>query len=435
MTLRTYYGELLLVPYPLELSLLEPCDYACSYCFAILGDRARHFNKSDVQKEKARSREVNSIQETLSLVVNAHKRKTLEARLFNDGYPVLMSNRTDPFGRKNRNASIALIEIFQEINKPIAFQTKGFIQHDKDFERVMAAISPSHWYISISFHSDDLRKRIEPGATPIEYRWELVKELKRRGHVVSIGLNPFVPEWLGEKQGIDLFIQKMVDAQVDACCIQPLHLNHAWIMTDREKDNLHGGDMAWWDKVSGKRRPPDDWREAFGDAHLDCYNAGIPMIGHHFGWKQDLWGSTHALYPKTFPTIADFALHCFNTKQPGDMVTFEEWYEWVISWGVPNDKVYPWGQSIALKSWRTCKKITEHYGWEKFKNNLRWREFLRICWTWQGKLDFFTPAANPAFPLVVDTDNKIVLDNDGVPLLCFQPPNEHPLQYVEYVRI
>lgn len=419
MTLRAYYGELLLVPYPLELSIIEPCDYACSYCFAILGDRARHFSKTDAQKENAKAREANGINSTIKLLSNSWRRKTLDAKLFNASYPVLISNRTDPFGRKNRKPTIALLELFNEMEKPVAFQTKGFIKHDEDFETVMELIKPSHWYISISFNDDNIRKRVEPGSTPIEYRWELAKELKRRGHVVSIGWNPFCPDWFGWRKGGELMIEKMIEAGVDACAIQPLHVNYHWIMTEKEKQLFHGGDMDFWNKVAGKKTPPSEWTELFEDMHNLAYESGINMIGHHYGAPQDTWGSTHALYPRSYPTIADFAWHCHLNKLPGESVTFDEWYDWIKSWGVI-DGQYPLGSAISLKTWRLCRKITNSMGWDKFQTKMNWRSFLETSWLWMDKLSFFTPLSHNAFCLMRDNGN-LVIDSNGLPVLAYAP--------------
>ena len=429
MSLRSYLGELFLVPYPLELSLIEPCDIGCVYCFANLGDRASEFKTSTKTIDSAKGRAKNGLKDILNAFINSDKRTSLEARLFNDRYPVLMSNRTDPFGRKNRLAAIAVLELFKEMGVPTAFQTKGFVKHEQDFDRVMGLIEPSHWYISITFLEDNDRvKEVEPGSMPIAYRWELVKELKRRGHVVSIGWNPWVPEWFGGLEGGYKFIQKMVDAGVDACAIQPLHLHQHWIMTDQEKQALHGGDMVWWDNIAGKKKPPAHWMPIFYELNKAAYDAGIPQIGHHFGWGHDLWGSTHKLYKKTYPTIADFAWHCKQTKQWGDRVTFREWYNWVMSWDVPQGN-YGLGSGLALKSWRMVPRISEWMGWKNFHTKLSWETFLKISWAWQDKIQSYSPAAMPSFCPVVDKNQNLVLDDENLPILAWAPAPDHPMDY------
>jgi len=111
-----------------------------------LGDRGR-------RDYKGGKKEANGLRDTVQFLSTAHKRRSLEAHLFNHRYPVLMSNRTDPLGRKNRAATISLLQLFPDMEVPVAFQTKVFTQHEQDFERVMALVQHSHRHISLSFMS------------------------------------------------------------------------------------------------------------------------------------------------------------------------------------------------------------------------------------------------------------------------------------------
>ncbi|MGA1024460.1 MAG: hypothetical protein ACO3S8_07250 [Aquiluna sp.] len=425
--LKPYLGELLLVPYPLELSLVEPCDYGCRYCFAILGDRAR-------RNYKGGKKEANGLRDTVQFLSTAHKRRSLEAHLFNHRYPVLMSNRTDPFGRKNRAATISLLELFQDMEVPVAFQTKGFIQHEQDFERVMAMVKPSHWYISISFLNDSDRARVEPGAPPIEYRWELAAELIRRGHVVSIGWNPFVPEWVeldGDPyKGAEVHIQRMIDAGVKVCAIQPLHLHSSNKnqMTERELQDLSNGDMNWLNSFAGKKSIPAHWDALYRHVSLRLYQEGISSILFDSGWEQPTWDATHALYPKTLPTIADFRNHCARTKKIGDPVTFDEWWQWLKAWPLP-DITAGLGHAIRIQSWTLCDKITKQEGWAKWKTNMDYKTLFRIAWQWQDRLGGLTPIGCSAFCYAVDGSGNLVADDNMLPVLAYAPAPDHPLDY------
>ena len=421
--LRPYLGEFLLVPYPLELSIIEPCDYACRYCFAILNDRTR-------ESFKGKSPQANKIKDILTLIKNSRTRSGLDAKLLNWRYPILLSNRTDPFGRKNRFSTLTLLEVFAGLGIPVAFQTKGMIKHDEDFERTMDLVKPSHWYISISFTDDKDRARVEPGAPPLEYRWEFIKELKKRGHVVSVGWNPFVPEWFGGLEGGYKFIEKMVEHGVDAVALQMLHLsatNHDQ-MTEREIQDLSNGDEVWMEMVARRKSRPTAWIPVYRELMKASYDAGLGVIGNWFGWGHPLWESTHALYDRTFPTLADFAWHCKQTKQLGDPITFAEFRDWFSNWPVPTI-VGNTGHAITMASWRLPPKIAASEGKKKFNEKMSYQKMLWYGWRWQDKIPEFSPAGMPCFCPLVDREENLILCDDNLPVLAWAPAETHPLDY------
>ena len=127
----------------------------------------------------------------MRLLSDYQNRNTLEATLLKQCYPVLLSNRVDPFANSNWFQSLPVIEAMTDLGIPIAFQTKG----GKGIDDVLDMVSPSAWYVSIAMLDDSIRQRIEPGAPTIESRFELLEKLVDRGHVPTVGLNPWVPEW------------------------------------------------------------------------------------------------------------------------------------------------------------------------------------------------------------------------------------------------
>jgi DNA repair photolyase len=419
-----YFGEFLLVPWALELSLIEPCDYACRFCFAILGDRGRkHYGRST-------GNHASGVKQALSLLQNAHKRKTLEAFFINNKYPILMSNRTDPFGRKNRVQSLAFIEITQEMGIPLAFQTKGLIKHDLDFDRIMDMIPPSWWYVTISQDDDALRQRIEPGATQIEYRYELIQELTRRGHKVCLGWNPFVPEWVSD---FEKFLQRAWDAGAEQIAIQMLHLNDSNVrqMTEREKQDLHGGDLEWWNKIQSKKKSPEDWQQPFRDAHMMASEMGFKHITYDPQQTVDPWEDVIPLYGKTLPTVQQFVAHCHRTLNPGDPVFFDDWLNWCLP-RLP-DVAKGLGHIIRIKSWGVTKRIMETEGWDKWVTDMDYSTLLRICWEYQERLPSLSPYTNCAFCPAWDEKKNAILDDRGLPVLTFAP-DRHPLaQYEAWV--
>lgn len=415
--LAPYLGEFLFVPWALELSVIEPCDYACAYCFAILGDRARK------DYGRATGTNANGVKHALNLLQNSHKRKTLEAYFLNHKYPVLMSNRTDPFGRKNRVQTIALLEILGELGVRAAFQTKGFIRPDLDFDRVMDMIPPSWFYVTIAQDNDELRKRIEPGATAIDYRFEMIQELTRRGHKVCVGWNPFVPEWVTDYEA---FLQRIMDSGAEQILMQMLHLHSSNVqrMTPREKENMHGGDLEWWGKIAGKKNPPPEWIAYYREVTKAVRDLGLKNMGMSAYAPVDVWGEVRGLYDNQLPTVLDFIYHCSQTKQEGDLILFDEWLSWCIE-RLPKVKK-GLGHAIRIRSWTLADKIKISEGWDTWKTDIDYPTLLRISWQYMDRLSTMTPYASSAACKAYDAKDRPLVDDRGLQALVFAPC-EHPL--------
>ena len=87
-----YWGEFLVTPAPLELSL-NYCSNACGYCFANLNEPDR---RADMQA-------------LMRLLADYHDRSTYVAALLKAGYPTVVSNRTDPFANTNYRQTLAVL--------------------------------------------------------------------------------------------------------------------------------------------------------------------------------------------------------------------------------------------------------------------------------------------------------------------------------------
>ena len=126
----TYYGELLISPLPIELSG-NFCSHMCGYCFANLNQPNR---KYDVLK-------------TMRFLKEFKTRRSLTAKLLKNGYPVLYSNKIDPFSASNFMHSLPLIELMVQMNIKISIQTRG----GHGIDEVLKILPKSVFYISIFF--------------------------------------------------------------------------------------------------------------------------------------------------------------------------------------------------------------------------------------------------------------------------------------------
>ena len=103
-----YFGEFMVSVVPLELHL-NYCSHKCAFCFANLNSPDR---RADVKQ-------------IMALLTKYRTRRTLEAKLLQWGFPTLFSNLVDPFAVSNARQALPLIEVYQQLGLPLAYQTKG----------------------------------------------------------------------------------------------------------------------------------------------------------------------------------------------------------------------------------------------------------------------------------------------------------------------
>jgi len=92
--ISAYKGEFLVSPIPLEIDL-NYCSHKCNYCFANLNNPKRKANTNKI----------------INQIKNCHNSKSIESYLLANGYPVLMSNKSElkqmiPKGHPSRSKLI-----------------------------------------------------------------------------------------------------------------------------------------------------------------------------------------------------------------------------------------------------------------------------------------------------------------------------------------
>jgi hypothetical protein len=178
--IRALRGELLWAPEPLELSM-NWCGFDCSYCYANARKPERTVDLPQI----------------MGLLANFRNRDTREARLLQLGYPMIASNHVDVFSGTNAEQFEPIWEVCVSQGVPIVWQTRGAHKPQRRIlDRIIEETPKSVWYISIAMWDDEIRKRIEPRATPTGYRLELVEQLVQAGHLVVVGINPVCVDWL-----------------------------------------------------------------------------------------------------------------------------------------------------------------------------------------------------------------------------------------------
>jgi len=410
--IQAYYGEFLINPVPLEMSLIEPCDYGCSYCFAVLGDRHQ-------AAKSGKSVHANGTKAAMRLIADFQNRKTLEARLLQEGYPVLLSNRTDPLGRANRTATLPMLEVMAEMEIPVAIQTKGFAKPD-DLETVLEILQPSVWYISIAFWDDDARKRVEPGAPSIGDRLALISTLREAGHEVIVGFNPCVPEFLPDPEPL---LKELKARGVWGVWLERLHLNH-WQekqLTDREKASL-GQDLIT--RAKKQATPAADFDHLM-KARAIAQDVGLEIYTMGQNNRSDFWQPYRRLYPKTFPTIQDYINACYDLEiNDGDLLSFETLTA-MCSDLLPSG-VLQVGHYIGSTAHQICREMGSAWS-----NQMTYEQLLRMCWS-DPRIKMGV-ANNLPFSYAYVTEDEseaLLVDEQDVPLMVWNSEGHENL-YVE----
>lgn len=390
-------------------------------CFAILGDR-HHDNKNKQRQEKAGKKLAtthtkNGAKQAYNLIAEYQQRDTLEALLLRMGYPVLMSNRTDPFGLANRNAAIPLMKVMTELGIPIAVQTKGF-KREEDLEEVLDFLPPSCWYISIAFNDDDLRKKIEPGATTIQHRLDLIETLRDKGHSVVVGINPCVEEWLPRPQEL---IDELVKRGVWGAWIQTLHLSpsQAKQLRPRELEALTPELVERVKKNKGDIGDDPDSLFFFKVREM-CQEAGLEIFSIGQATRSNFFDAYRKHYPVTFPTLQDFVNLCHDAElQDGEVVTFDDFAAETLPY-LPEGKLCI-GHYIGATAHNVCR---EH---EKWSNWMTYEDLLKMIWA-DSRIGM-NPTRTAPFSFATVGGN-LLLDDNGLPCLVWSSEGHSDL-YVE----
>lgn len=380
--LDVYFGEFLTSPCPLELSL-HLCSHSCAYCFANLNQPARRAN----------------VKRILSLLQNAHERQSVAAMLLRHGYPVVVSNRVDPFAASNYKIALPLLEVMAAQHIPVMIQTKG----GRGIDEALAILEPSVWYISIAFEDDALRKAIEPGAPSLESRYDLIARLVESGHEVVVGLNPLVPEWLPDPLPT---LERLYAAGASGVWIERLHFNRKQSrqLSDPALDAM-GRDVV---ERAHKKIAHPDW-EHFLRTRQQAQDVGLAVFSKNQGNASTFFDPWRRLYAHTFPVLQDFVNVCHAALPEGGLVTFDDWLGFLgphFPAGVHGIDSYL--GATAHNLWHTHQVPT----------NLTYSQLLALIWQ-EGRVSL-NPARSPAFAFAKVGDAPLV-DDRGMPVMVFVP--------------
>jgi hypothetical protein len=337
---------------------------------------------------------------TTRLLADFQNRSTIEAHLLREGYPVLCSNRVDPFAASNYRQSLPILETMTGLGIPISIQTRGGFGVDEALD----FLPPSTWYISITSLDDEVRKRVEPGAPTPESRFELLAKLKERGHRSIVALNPLVPEWCPDATRL---LERAQAAGAEGAWIEALHLSRrqADRMSPRELTNV-GPEVIREASRSAMTRDDGNIQYAIEAAR----DLGLLVNEGLSGARSDF----HKLYrwdAPTFPTLQDFINHCHDTKRSRDeWIDFDEFNEFFAS-------------QLPAGTWPIGHYVTCHKeGVVEIPNRASYSEVLAVMFANLGVKSCPAKASCFAYAGRWDRDGWLTLvDDEDLPFLVFDP--------------
>jgi len=377
--IRLYTGEYLYSPYLLHFGL-NRCSHGCIYCFANL-------NRPDRQTEAA---DLLKIERWFS-----QGSTCVEFELLQAGHPVLVANDSDPCAKSNQAAFEALHESSRRHGYRLVYQTRG---GEAEAEARILSDAPTSVYVSLTTDRDDIVSQYEPGCPRFSQRMDFISRLKKAGHHVIIGLNPFIPAWWDDLRGS---FAQLHAAGVSHVWHQPIHMSRFQLANMPDAYKKRHADFI---DYATKRVAPDANEYTAGLMALERmgFNLLRGGISEHLGF----WDAYFSLGFPFVPTLDAFVRDC-NRHAGGApvMVSLQGFTDWA--------RVFEKDRSIykefLVKIGRNIRNVGEKT--ESAKSMHKVHEFL-----WRLE-EFPTIFRSNAFARVAYQDGWAG-DDEGIPLLA-----------------
>lgn len=375
--IKPYFGEFLIIPMPLELSL-ERCSNACGYCFSNLNGYEMRTGLKSI----------------LNQLDTFNVRKDHGSFLLAQDYSLCFSNRSDPFCKTNYKNAVKLCELFTELNIDVAYQTKG----GPGIGDALGFIRPSIWYVTICQDDDDYRKRIEPNAISISERLKLIEKLVGNGHQVNVGINPFVPEWIKNKAKL---VSDIKNAGAYGITVEGLHFSHEQVR------RMRSGTIEPHIIQRGLKKHADDFEmDEYRKLKDIILESGLQMWSFWNDHPTDFWAPYYEKM-KCFPILTNFTNWVFQNKKHGDLISFEDFCS-VMS-GMPDIEFKIDSYVLSINRGFKNKNVPV-YGNAKSLLKIFWSEpQLKTC-----------PTNHPNLAIVAElVDKKTVKISGDLPVYMF----------------
>jgi DNA repair photolyase len=406
MSLDPYYGGFLNSPIPLELSL-NYCSHSCHFCYANLNSSKRTVD----------------ITQIMGLISQFRERNSFAARLLQLGYPVMCSTHVDFFAKSNEEIAMVLLEMLSELEIPVQIMTKG---GDRFIEAV-STLKPSVIYFSFSTLDDELASVTEPGAPLPSDRLKMIRKAQEYGHRIVGGINPCVPDWIGDPF---VFVSALQSTGVEGVIIQPMHLNNRQIQAMNVEAIAALGETVL---KQAKRKDRDkDVAYILKATNTAARSIGLSVYRVGQAIKSNYYEPFKAIYPKLYPTLQDFVNYCYEeNKDPDEPIYWKEFRDFFVP--LFPDGVFPLRNHLSAcqnKYW--CAKWND-----RIPKNMTYEALLR--WCWQLNDIAYSPVNALGFRWAARsaTENDTpgwyeYVDPENMPILLFRPDSKKLEVYDEW---
>jgi DNA repair photolyase len=383
--IQPFIGEFMFHPAALEFSQ-NTCTHNCCYCFANIRKSQRVCDLKSIIKQ-----------------INKKEIKTYTDALLQEGYPICMSNKSDPFAKSNYLSSIALGYEMRKLKNGIFIQTKGgegieeFIKAT-DYKKNMV------WYITITTLNEAIRKRIEPNAPTTKDRFQLAENLKGLGYHVILAINPLFESWMPEKD-VKKFCELSKAIGINEIVVEALHLNKREVQSFSEKRKLafteeeinYSSDRKIFQNYVKKIIP------VLIAEKMNVMKLGMP-------YKSDFFNPIKKVFKNIFPNQYDI-INLANNKGIGKY-TFDDFYNCSV-----DNKPFFERKIKAINSYLVKSNIHAWSVDEDAKQCFTLKDVMRKQWN----NDKYPQSLrrNQAFRTIVNDNLEPIKDNNGNIVLYF----------------
>lgn len=345
--LERFIGAYLFQPAALDYSS-DTCRNGCAYCFANINQAEREGNLKGAVN-KFYKKEV----------------KSYDDMLLRDGYPICISNRSDPFTERNWRDTVALSQHLVNIPNGIYIQTKCGPGMDEALD-ILGDKKPVI-YITVTTIRDDISRVLEPNAPLPSERLRIAADLHRRGYLVLIAVNPCAEQWM-PREDLEALCVQLKAAGIRHVVIECLDMsrNRIKILPQSRIDRI--GAAALEDCRTGRVRGyVRECTEYLIKTRMIVCKKGMPF-------RSSIFDDIKARLGKTMPVMQDFVNYCIDNRK-GGAVTFDE-FDKVIRGGrggvfdvsIQGSSIRDYLLRAGFVSWKANQKVPTH------------RDLLRIVW-------------------------------------------------------
>jgi DNA repair photolyase len=217
------------------------CTFGCTYCYAMFLPQNRRpkeeWGRWFVAKTNA--------------VELARKQAPRLA-----GLALYLSSVTDPYLPAERGLKLTrgILQALLPHQPRLLVQTRGpLVVRDFDLLQEFAAVRLN---MSIPTDSEEVRRRFEPKAPPLEERWRVIHQAKGQGIPVGICVTPMLPLLHPE-----VFIRRLLDFQPEVLVVQHFHESNGCFGADTGASARRLLQESSWSEAA-YRRVRDRLREA-----------------------------------------------------------------------------------------------------------------------------------------------------------------------------